>query len=133
MRQSYKLPEHWGLTLNHQETTNLTLFISLDEADINTGEPKEAVYWNTYCKSNKDQTAQFSHLNNKPLPRVTLHKSKLIMLCDLTMTQFRKALEFFSLFLYFHLEKRQLSNQHLTDFPMKGEQTRYYSGRCLSC
>jgi hypothetical protein len=50
VRQSYKPPKHWGLTLNHQETTNLTLFISLDEADLNTGEPKEAVYWNTYCK-----------------------------------------------------------------------------------
>jgi hypothetical protein len=49
------------------------------------------------------------------------------------MAQFRKALEFFSLFLYFYLEKRQLSNQHLTDFPMKGGQTRSNSGKCLSC
>lgn len=29
MRQSYKLPRHWGLTPNHQETTNLKIsFIS---------------------------------------------------------------------------------------------------------
>lgn len=40
-------------------------------------------------KSNKDQMAQFSYLNSKTFPRVTLQKSKFKMY-DLTMAHFRK-------------------------------------------
>lgn len=47
------------------------------------------------------------------------------------MAKFRKALEFFSLFLHFHLENRQLSNQYLTDFPVEGGQTGSNSGKRL--
>lgn len=44
MRQSSKLTRHWGLTPNHQKTTNLTvLFILRDEADISIWEAKETV------------------------------------------------------------------------------------------
>lgn len=41
-------------------------------------------------KGNKDQTAQFSHLNSKTFPRVTLQKSEFIMLYDFKMACFRK-------------------------------------------
>lgn len=92
MRQSYKLTSHGGLTPNHQETTNLTvLFISRDETDIkHRGTKRSSLMEHLLEKSNKDQTAQFSHLKCKSFPRVTLQKSKFIMLHDLTMACFRK-------------------------------------------